>query len=154
MREKLKRMRDDVWHGPCHTNADVMICANICANIPDAEIPEIVTFAGLSNGKRTTEKQASLYDAMMAEFMGEKDARLRKFQRTHYVRNDGKPMRKDKRKMYAKEKCYSCDPWHGWDTVRKFREIEAEKADARDYAIELRNIADDAKQFNDWLKYA
>lgn len=112
----------------------------------DAEMPEPVTFTGESNGRRTTEKQASLYDAMMAEIMGEKDARLRKFMRKHEVRH-GNPVRKEKRKAYVKEKCcYSCDPWHGWDTVRKFREIEAEKADARDYEIELRNIAEDAER--------
>ena len=131
---------------------------------------------GLSNGKRTTEKQASLYDAMIAEIENEKNNRMRKYLRKHEIRNDGKPVRKEKRKSYEKEKCYSCDPWHGLDTVRKYREIEAEKADARDYEIELRNIADDAKRdaidaeireweqriaheqkmrkLNDWLKYA
>ena len=94
---------------------------------------------------RTARAEIAVFDTMMAEIIGEKDARLQKFLRKHEVRH-GKPIRKEKRKAYIKEKCYSCDPWHGLDTVRKFREIEAEKADARDYEIELRNIADDTEQ--------
>ena len=143
MREKLKKMREDVWHGPCYTNADVAIMEDICKKLPDAEILEPVTFAGISDGKRNTEKQASLYDAMMAEFMGEKDARLRKYLRNHEIRSDGHPVRKEKRKSYTKRMCDSLDPWHGWDTVRKFREIEAEKSDARDWKLESAEIAEE-----------
>lgn len=142
-------------------------------NIPEI-MPEKIADNGGYIGKHGD--NVSVYDAMMAEIMDEKDARLRKYLRKHELRNDNHPVRKEKRKAYVKEKCYSCDPWHGWDTVRKFREIEAEKADARDYEIELRNIADDAEQMkieaeyaewerryrhekymrnlNEWLKYA
>lgn len=112
-------------------------------NMPETTIAEPVTFAGESNGKRNTEKQVSLYDAMMAEFMGEKDARLRKYLRKHELRNDGRPVRKEKRKSYTKRMCDSLDPWHGWDTVRKFREIEAEKSDARDWKLESAEIAEE-----------
>ena len=55
MREKLKKMREDVWHGPCYTNADVAIMEDICKKLPDAEILEPVTFVGISDGKRNLE---------------------------------------------------------------------------------------------------
>ena len=59
------------------------------------------------------------------------------------MRNNGKPVRKEKRKSYRKELCYSCDPWRGFDTVRNFRHAEKIRTDAEDYKIELRNIAED-----------
>lgn len=90
---------------------------------------------------RIARAEISVFDAMMAEIMGEKDARLRKFLRKHEVRH-GNPVRKEKRKAYVKEKCYSCDPWHGWDTVRKFRHAEKIRTDAEDWAIESAEIAE------------
>lgn len=143
-RTRLLIVDEQVWIP--YTYAEEAMIVDIMEKLPEEQVAEPVTFVGLSNGKRTTEKQASLYDAMMAEIMDEKDARLRKYLRKHELRNNGHPVRKEKRKAYVKEKCYSCDPWHGWNTVRKFREIEAEKADARDYEIELRNIAEDAER--------
>ena len=91
---------------------------------------------------RIARAEISVFDAMMAEIMGEKDARLRKFMRKHEIRNDGKPMRKEKRKAYVKEKCYSCDPWHGFDTVRNFRHAEKIRTDAEDWVIESAEIAE------------
>lgn len=123
--------------------ADRRMMAEAVRNLPDIE-PEKIAISD-NGGYIGKHAELSVYDAMLAEIMGEKDARLRKYLRKHEVRH-GKPVRKEKRKAYRKEKCYSCDPWHGCDTVRKFREIEAEKADARDYEIELRNIAEDAER--------
>ena len=40
----------------------------------------------------------SLFDAMVADMFRDKEIRTEKFMRTHYVRNDGKPQKKDKRK--------------------------------------------------------
>lgn len=108
---------------------------------PIAE-PEV--FRGFSNGARTDVKMAESYDADMVEMMAEKSNRTQKYLRTHYVRSDGNPVRKDKRKAYFKEKCRTYDPWHGWGTVRKYRQDEAEKADARDYLLEAEAIAEEA----------
>lgn len=45
----------------------------------DDDNPEI--FHGISNGKRNTEVQASLYDAMMAEIMDERNAEKRRHEK-------------------------------------------------------------------------
>lgn len=58
-------------------------------------VAESVTFDGLSNGKRNTEVQASLYDAMMAEILDDRNAEKAK------VRNRRKADRKSKRKSRA-----------------------------------------------------
>lgn len=167
MLEKLKNMTYaelphayDAWH---HMIADFH------------DIPEI--FTGERNGKRNTEVQASLYDAMMAEIMDEKDARLRKYLRKHEIRN-GNPVRKEKRKAYIKEKCYTCDPWNGWDIVRNVRIKEKIRTDAEDWELEAEAIREYAEwekinaelkaeveqkrmeesrklcELNEWLKYA
>ena len=147
MREKLKKM---MWGEPTgewipYTFAEYAIMQNICENLPEIPVAEPVTFAGESNGRRNTEKQASLYDAMMAEIMGEKERRLRKYLRKHEIRNDGKPVRKEKRKAYRKEKCYQCSPWNGWDIVKNVRIAEKIRTDAEDWKIESAEIAEDAE---------
>ena len=146
----------------------------------DDPVAESVTFTGLSNGKRNTEVQASVYDAMMAEIYGEKERRTRKYLRTHNLRNDGKPQKKDKRKSYRKELYDSCDPWIGYEHIRNFRKAEKIRTDAEDYALEHeeaekaraeaeRIAKEDAeiryweeriekerelRQLHEWLKYA
>lgn len=75
MREKLKKM---MWGEPTgewipYTFAEYAIMQNICENLPEITIAEPVTFAGENNGRRNTEKQASLYDAMLAEIYAEHD---------------------------------------------------------------------------------
>ena len=48
-------------------------------------------------GGRVERQEIALFDAMMAEICGEQEARLRKFERTHYVRSDKKHIKKDRR---------------------------------------------------------
>lgn len=84
---------------------------------------------------RVAKLEIAVYDGMMAEFSADKLNRARKFERTHELRNDGHPVRKDKRKAYRKERACSCDPWHGWGTVAAFRRAEAERTDAEDRKI-------------------
>jgi len=151
MREKLKKM---MWGEPTgeyipNTIAEYAIMRNIFETMPENSVAESVTFTGLRNGKRNTEVQASLYDAMMAEIMGEKDARLRKYLRKHEIRSDGHPVRKEKRKAYMKEKCYQCSPWNGWDIVRNVRIAEKIRTDAEDWKLEQDAIAEDAE----WEKF-
>ena len=96
---------------------------------------------------RTASREIFLYESLYAEILGEKDARLQKYLRKHYVRNDGKPQRKDKRKYW------NCDFYRGYDTVRKFRQQEAERTNALDYAIEISNAEIDA-EFEEWRMIA
>ncbi len=88
---------------------------------------------------RVAKAEIDLYDGIIAEMsMG---ARFRKYLRTHELRNDGHPVRKDKRKAYVKEKCYSCDPWIGFETVRNVRIAEKIRTDAEDWEMEEYEIA-------------
>lgn len=126
---------------------------------------------------RVAKAELSVYDGMVAEIMGEKDARLRKYLRKHEIRiGDGHPVRKEKRKAYRKEKCYQCSPWNGWDIVRNVRIAEKIRTDAEDWETEQENIIADAEReaieaeyrawleryehekymrnLNEWLKYA
>ena len=91
---------------------------------------------------RVARAEISVFDAMMAEIMGDKEIRLRKFLRKHEIRH-GKPVRKEKRKAYRKELCYSCDPWRGFDTVRNFRHAEKIRTDAEDWKLEQDAIAEE-----------
>lgn len=109
-------------------------------NIPEIKPEKIADNAGYI-GKHA--ENVSVYDAMMAEIMGEKDARLRKYMRKHEIRNDGKPVRKEKRKSYEKEKCYQCSHWNGWDIVRNVRIAEKIRTDAEDWKLEQDAIAEE-----------
>ena len=95
---------------------------------------------------RVAKAELSVYDGMLAEIMGEKERRLRKYLRTHELRNNGQYVRKDKRKAYEKEKCYQCSPWNGWDIVRNVRIAEKIRTDAEDWKIEQENIIADEEQ--------
>lgn len=79
-------------------------------------VAESVTFDGISNGKRNTEKQASLYDAMLAEIYAERDgekARVRNRRcadRKHKVLPEERKHREEMRKdrmfgYYYNENC-------------------------------------------------
>ena len=83
------------------------------------------------------EQNVSVFDAIHAEILGEKISRREKFMRTHMVRNDGKSVRKDKRKSYRKELCYSCDPWIGFEVVKHRREQEKIASRIADFHAEL-----------------
>lgn len=175
---KTKKTYAEFWHGVCQNKEEQLIAESISVSMPEISIAEPVCFTGISNGKRNTEKQASLYDCMMAEIMAEREERMRKFMRKHEIRNDGKPVRKEKRKSYRKELCYSSDPWHGWDTIAEFRMAEKIRTDAEDWKIESVEIAEaeewerfnreldefnrqwrmaeeiEMRKFNEWLKWA
>lgn len=102
---------------------------------------------------RVAKAELSVYDGILAEIMGEKDARLRKYLRKHEIRNDGHHVRKEKRKAYRKERyCGSNDFYCGFRTIAEIRRKEAQKADARDYKIEQENIAEYAQKFVDLRK--
>ena len=159
-----------------YTEAESAIMADILERMPEESVAEsYVEIAMISDRRAVME-----YDSTVAELYAEKNHRMRKYMRKHELRNDGRPVRKEKRKAYTKRLCFSCDPWHGWDTVRKYRQQEAEKADARDWRIEqeaiaecaeaemFRNMiiaeyerieterrnAEEAEKLNAWLKYA
>lgn len=133
MREKLKKMKYAEVKKMVLTDAEYIkyfdAWEHLVADFHD--LPGI--FPGIGDGgKRTDAVQASLFDAIHAEILGEKISRREKFLRTHMVRNDGKPVRKDKRKSYRKELTYSCDPWIGWGVVKHRREqikLESRMAD-------------------------
>ena len=133
MREKLKKMKYAEVKEMYLTDAEYFkyfdAWEHLVADFHD--LPGI--FPGIGDGgKRTDAVQTSVYDAMMAEIHGEKELRREKFMRNHYIRNDGKPIRKDKRKSYRKELCYTCDPWIGWGVVKHRREqikLESRMAD-------------------------
>lgn len=95
------------WIAVCMEQYASEIPAEAWYNLPQKEpIAEPVCFDGISNGKRNTEKQASLYDAMMAEIMGEHDGSKakvrnrrradRKYKMTPKMRKEQEEMRKDR----------------------------------------------------------
>jgi len=86
-----------------------------------------------------------LYDGIIAEFMSEKLDRARKFSRTHYVRNDGKFVRKDTRKSYRKQKHDSCDAYCGYTLIAEIRRAEKIRTDEIDAEIEDINAEIDRK---------
>lgn len=104
--------------------------------IPEFKLPE-TTFSR-ENG-RVARAELLIYEKLMAEFSTEKTNRARKFAKTHAVRNDGKYIQKDARKAYRKEKCFSCDSWHGYNTVAEFRRLESERATIADNEVERKN---------------
>ena len=86
-------------------------------------------------------EQMSVYDGILAEVLSDKESRMKKFMRTHEIRNDGKPVRKDKRKSYRKELTYSCDPWIGYEVVKHKRERDAVESRIADWEIEQESHA-------------
>ena len=131
----------------CTTYAEIAMNDDICEKLPDISLAEPVCFAGIGDGKRSDAVQASVYDAMMAEIADEHDDRLRKFERTHYVRNDGKPIKKDKRKANYSRRVLYFDrdlddrfPNKGksmYMTIRKYRDDMAESVRRADYDAEV-----------------
>lgn len=141
---------------------EYVTCMELAEDYHIPAIPEKVADNGGYIGKHS--ENISVYDAMMAEIMGEKERRLRKYLRKHEIRH-GDPVRKEKRKAYIKEKCFTYDPWRGWGTVAEFRRAEKIRTDAEDWKLESEEIALDAQfeywrskekaeNLNEWLKYA
>ena len=166
MSEKLKNMTYaelphayDAWH---HMIADFH------------DIPEI--FTGERNGKRNTEVQASLYDAMMTEIMGDRMAeksrvRNRRSERRNHMAENWeaeKDRRKDMHWSHLEKKSRrdagSKYGYH-WASNAERKICKAEKVARADWEIESAEIELDAEfnfwaqkieheRLNDWLKYA
>lgn len=100
------------------------------------------------------EQNVSVFDAIHAEILGEKVSRREKFMRNHYIRNDGKPIRKDKRKSYRKELCYTCDPWIGWGVVKHRREQIKLESRMADFDAELAEHESRMAEYYDLMTYA
>lgn len=113
MREKLKKMMWGETTGEYipNTIAEYAIMRNIFETMPEISIAEPVCFDGISNGKRNTEKQASLYDARLAEMIDDRNAEKarvrnrrradRKHKLTPKMRKEQELMRKDRMYGYA-----------------------------------------------------
>ena len=97
-------------------------------------------------GKHEKDK-AVVYDEIMDEIVSDRNARLRKFEQTHYVRNDGKSIHKDKRKANYSRKIRYFDrdlddrfPNKGksmYMTIQKYRDDMAESVRRDDYDAEI-----------------
>ena len=111
----------------------------------DDDNPEI--FHGISNGKRNTERQASLYDAMLAEIMDDRNAEKakvrnrRKADRKHNVLpNVRKQMRYDRDwNRYLSMPCYGCKNIG----IAEYRMDNAESVARADWEIESAEIAEE-----------
>lgn len=135
-----------------------------------AENPE--TFQGLKSGKRNTEKQASLYDAMLAEIYAEHDgskAKVRNRRRADRKHNVLPKVRKQMRydrgwNRYCSMPCYGCKNIG----IAEYRMDNAEQIARADWEIESAEIEMDAEfnfwtqkienerlaSLNEWLQYA
>jgi len=124
----------------------------------DHSVAEPVCFDGISNGKRNTEKQASLYDAMLAEIYAERNRakarRVRKVDnRTRAERLADWEQEKDRRKDIHLDwverdsrRKFGHGKTHYWDSNAERNICNAEAVAREDWEIELRNIADDAER--------
>lgn len=94
-------------------------------------------FMGNYVGKHLAGTDAeSLYDRMYEELFGAEN-RMRKFERTHYVRNDGSHIKKDARKCYRSRKvCYFDRDLDDRPDYRKVANI-AESVAVDDYNAEI-----------------
>ena len=121
MREKLKNMmwgeRTGEWVP--HTYAEQYILCDIAENMPEIPMADPVRFGGLGYGRRNTEVQASLFDAMMAELHGDKARRAEKFRKTHdrcKKSKDDTPAKRKRNKMLRMRKLYGLvfEDGNGW----------------------------------------
>ena len=131
---------------------DFRMMCEIADAIMEEPIAEREVFRGLSDGKRNTEKQASLYDAMMAEIYAERNkAKARRVRkpdnRTRAERLADWDAEKDRRKdRRIDAKCNHINKKYGYLCIEQERRISAETVAREDYEIELRNIAEDAER--------
>ena len=96
-------------------------------------------------GKHMPKEEAeSVYDEIYAELFG-RENRMRKFERTHYVRNDGKSIMKGKNRSYIprRDREWEIDDRRpkykkiGEGTMRRYRTELAESVRRNDYDAEL-----------------
>jgi len=108
---------------------------------PENTVPEVATFSGIGDGRRNTEKQVSVYDAMMAELHGDKARRAEKWRKTHdrcKKSKDDTPADRKRNKANRLRKVYGLNAfedtkfgrtifiWDGKSGRKKFPEHEAE----------------------------
>ena len=148
----------------CATWGDLQIQSNIIRTLPEIPMPETVCFAGYNAeaGKRSTAVQASVYDAMMADWIDERNAekekvRIRRKEARKHPEN--KETRK-KNKMNRMHSLYGhvCEFKHGgkdmllWENKREGRKVVPEKdakviAHVRDTSRENGLVADYNAEF-------
>ena len=128
------------WIAVCMEQYASEIPAEAWYDLPPKEpIAESVTFAGISNGKRNTEKQASLYDAMLAEIYAERDGEKAKVRNRR--KNDRKhkltpKMRKEQEELRNINICNRYIGW-GWTLIDDKKTMEHERVARADYDAEL-----------------
>lgn len=97
-------------------------------------------------GGRIERAELSLYDAMVAELYAEQEIRMRKFERTHYVRSDKKHIKKNRRDNRSRLTRYfdrdldNRFPMKGKFpemTIRRYRAETRERIARADYEIEI-----------------
>ena len=155
MREKLKKMSMD-WYRPADTYAEVAIALNIAENLPVIPVAEPVIFAGLGNGKRSDAVQASLFDCIHAELLGERDAEKAKVRNRR--KNDRKykltpKMRKEQKWMRNWNICgkyMNC----GWTLVNDAKDAESDVFARKDFITELHQHEDAIAEMYDYLAFA
>ena len=122
----------------------------------DSPITESVTFDGIGDGKRNTEVQASVYDAMMAEIIRDHNTekelhrkhrnaeRYRKAQSQVYRNRSGKSA-KELPKCYTRGHDSDAGYWRNWKAYcemksrTEWKQDNAEKSIRKDYEVEQDN---------------
>lgn len=139
----------------CMTRAEYAINADICEKIPDAELPEPVTFVGLGNGKRSDAVQASLFDCIHAELIGEHDAEKAKVRNRR--KNDRKykltpKMRKEQKEDRNIAICEKSIKW-GWTLVNDAKDAESERFARKDFNAELEAHMQMIEEYYDAMRW-
>lgn len=144
---------------------DRRMFAEAVRTMPEKQVAEPVTFAGESNGKRNTEKQASVYDAMMAEIYAEHDGskakvRNRRSERRNHMAESWeaeKDRRKDAHWDYlVKKSRRDAGSKYGnhWASNAERKICKAEQIAREDWEIEERNHADAMAEYRDYIAMA
>lgn len=142
------------WVAVCMKQYASEIPAEAWYNLPQKiPVAEPVVFTGEKCGKRNTEVQASLFDAIHAEILGEHNAekirvrnrraceRKARVRNPRYVKRNGGKFRRDV--WYEGSKCFH---WEEDLRMPERRVRSAEKYDRADWETEQENIIADAVQ--------
>lgn len=171
-RTRLLIVDEQVWIP--YTYAEEAMIVDIMEKLPEEQVAEPVTFAGESNGKRTTEKQASVYDAMMAEIYAERNkAKARRVRkpdsRTKAERIlDWESGRIDRWERRLRSRWNHLDKKYGYLGKKQLKDAYAEIDAWADWKLESAEIEMDAEfnfwtqkienerlaSLNEWLQYA